>query len=38
LPRSHQTMVWTSDTLLIYGGSVGTDFEQDTNTGAQYTP
>jgi hypothetical protein len=37
-PREYQSMVWTGDAVLIYGGTVGIDLQQDTNSGAQYVP
>ncbi len=36
--RSEQTLAWTGTQLLVYGGTVGTHFTHDTNSGARYSP
>lgn len=37
-PRSRQSLVWTGEAMLVYGGTVGNHLQQDTNSGALYVP
>jgi len=36
--RSMQTLVWAGDSMIVYGGTVGTHRSRDTNSGAIYVP
>jgi hypothetical protein len=36
--RSMQTLAWTGEAMIVYGGTVGTHLSRDTNSGAMYVP